>query len=309
LKKSVVKNHFSEFAADWVQSSYEGDGYLYPTARHRTNVVCSILAELDAPARIVDLGCGGGHLAASLAGMGHIVTGFDQSAEMVGIAENLAAGLDAETRARLAFKCGELENLPAQDAPSDAVTSMGVIGYLDDDAALFDAASALLKPGGLFLVSCRNRLFNMSSISYRTQREIDNGGAWPLFEQIAALSEDMPKERVRELAQNLIAAGEDVIKALNRPASESDGDAGSENAPGIEARQHTPDDIRAGAQRHGFEMVGLHGVHPHLLPPHLNKTMPAFTYNILSAALESLHDLPASVGWSSVFIAVLRKAG
>lgn len=308
MKKSVVKNHFSEFAEHWVESSYEGDGYLYPTARHRTNVVCNILSELDSPSRIIDLGCGGGNLAASLAAMGHIVTGFDQSPKMISIAKKLAAGLDADVQSRLAFKCAELEKLPETIELQNAVTSLGVIGYLDDDASLFKAASSLLKQNGLFIVSCRNRLFNMSSISHRTQREIETGNAWQLFEQIAGLSEKIPRERVQEFARNLIAAGEAILRVLEQPSLISAKPEESVSSyPGIEARQHTPDDIIDEAKKHGFEMVGLHGVHPHLMQPHLCKLMPEFTYNLLSATLESLNDIPVSVGWSSVFVGVLRK--
>lgn len=308
LKKAVVENHFSQYAEHWVQTSYEGKGYIYPTARHRTNVVCSIFSALKPSSHIVDLGCGSGQLAISLAKMGHVVKGFDQSAEMIGMADRLSAELDEETKARVRFQQAELENLLPQKFTQDAVTAMGVIGYLDDDATLFNAAWNLLKPGGLFLVSCRNRLFNMASISYRTQREIETGEAWRLLQQMTDLSDEIPKARIQEFAKNLISAGEEILKVLDLPETTVSNSANhTDDSPTIEARQHTPEDIRNEARQLGFEMIGVHGVHPHLMQPHLNKSMPEFTYNILSAALEPLHDVAASIGWSSVFIAVLRK--
>lgn len=309
MKKSIVKNHFTAFANDWIKSSYEGGGYEYPTARHRLNVVRDILADINAPARITDLGCGGGHLAVHLAEAGHEVTGIDQSEEMIRISQSIAADRASHLKGTATFRQAELEELTVPQHDQDAVTSMGVIGYLAYDAPIFHAADALLKPGGRFVVSCRNRLFNMTSISYRTRREFEGGDAGRLLDEIVSHTSTIPAERMRELAEGLIAAGGEILKALDQPADDASPLDELQNAvPSIEARQHTPDGIRTEAQKHGFEMVGLHGVHPHLMQPHLAQKMPPFTFNILSATLESLHDLPASVGWSSVFIAVFRKA-
>ena len=43
------------------------------------------------------------------------------------------------------------------------MTAMGLIEYLPDDDGLFAEAARLLRPGGRFAVSCRNRLYNLQS--------------------------------------------------------------------------------------------------------------------------------------------------
>ena len=78
-------------------------------------------------------------------------------------------------------------------------------------------------------------------------------------------------------------------------------------ARAITGAQHTPRQARAMGERHGFETVAFYGIHPHLSTPKLNRMMPVPGYNELSDSLLAFEDEPASLLWSSKFLAVYRK--
>ena len=194
MDDQIVNKHFEKYAAHWVESSYEGDGYIYPTARHRVRIVTAHLARQGRPLKVADLGCGAGKLSIALAQAGHTVVGLDQSANMLAMAEEARCQLPPGQAARLSFHRGDLKALDDSLGRFDVVVAMGVIGYMPEDAVLCEAARRLLLPGGLMLVSCRNRLFNMNSLSFRTVKEIESGDARALIEESQSYCQEVGAE-------------------------------------------------------------------------------------------------------------------
>jgi SAM-dependent methyltransferase len=98
--------------------------------------------------RILDVPCGSGRHSLELARRGHRVTGVDLSAEAIGHARRVAAGLDVE------FVCADMREIP-RDNGFDAVVCLGnSFGYLELDG-LRDFAAALagaVRPGGGLVV-------------------------------------------------------------------------------------------------------------------------------------------------------------
>ena len=309
MDKPRVARHFREQADAWVRGGYDGGAYDYPTARHRARVVARLLKAAGRPLSVLDLGCGAGHLACALAEHGHSVLGVDDSPRMIELANQRLAAAPKAVGARLTFVQGDIETAEFEPGAFDAVMAMGVIGYLADDDKLLSLAAGALKPDGRFLVSCRNRLFNMVSLTHRTVREIESGAAPALIAEIQALA--------RPVAN---AAARDMVAALAETATRLAADAGAWPPPaapeaktaapvGAEARQHTPNEIADKARAHGFATVSFHGIHPHLIDPALNRLLPPGVFNALSGCLDALEDEPASLAWSSVFIAAFRNGG
>jgi 2-polyprenyl-6-hydroxyphenyl methylase/3-demethylubiquinone-9 3-methyltransferase len=103
--------------------------------------------------RVLDLGCGGGLVAAPLARMGGQVTGLDASEDAIGAARAYAeeAGLTID------FRVGAAEALAAEGAAFDLVVALEIIEHVADVNAFLAAAAALTAPGGLNILSTINR--------------------------------------------------------------------------------------------------------------------------------------------------------
>jgi len=107
------------------------------------------------PRRVLDIGCGQGTQALLLARRGHLVTGLDSSATMLG---DFRAALDAEpaaVRARVQLVQGEAADGFAPES-FDAVLCQGVLMYLPDPGPLLDAIARVVKPGGIVSLLVRN---------------------------------------------------------------------------------------------------------------------------------------------------------
>jgi ubiquinone/menaquinone biosynthesis C-methylase UbiE len=99
--------------------------------------------------RVVDAACGTGRHTIHLAGLGHAVTGVDQSREMLGI----AAGKAGAAGARIAFALGSTNALPVAGDAYDAA----VCALLFDHLAVIDPTvselARVVRPGGRLLIS------------------------------------------------------------------------------------------------------------------------------------------------------------
>jgi SAM-dependent methyltransferase len=308
MKKIIVKDHFEEHAEDWIDSSYRGKDDTYPTAGHRARIVTRIVREIGAnqsdSLTIADLGCGGGNLSIRLAGI-------DQAENMIEIANRAKSSLPENEQGNVSFIQGELEanNLPRGDY--DVVIAMGVIGYLKSDDTLFRVAKALLKPGGAFILSCRNRLFNMNSLSFRTLEDIRNGEAEGLVAEIFDYYQPVPATDCAILTERLQTVSERITKLPKGRERDPEGDVDTgpdlTKIPKIEARQHTPSGINSIAQKHDMTCTATYGVHPHLIDPNVAKLLPLGLFNELSSFLEAFEHLPVSLVWSSVFLSIFEN--
>jgi 2-polyprenyl-6-hydroxyphenyl methylase/3-demethylubiquinone-9 3-methyltransferase len=104
--------------------------------------------------KVVDIGCGGGILAESIAQSGADTTGIDLSEKALKVAELHAL----EVGANLTYRAISAEDL-AQEQPGqyDVVTCMEMLEHVPDPASVVRACAALCKPGGTLFFSTLNR--------------------------------------------------------------------------------------------------------------------------------------------------------
>jgi 2-polyprenyl-6-hydroxyphenyl methylase/3-demethylubiquinone-9 3-methyltransferase len=104
---------------------------------------------------VLDVGCGGGILAESMARMAGHVTGIDLAAKPLGVARlhALEAGVE-----NLDYREIATESLAAEKpAAFDVVTCMEMLEHVPEPAAVVQACSTLVRPGGWVFFSTLNR--------------------------------------------------------------------------------------------------------------------------------------------------------
>ncbi len=271
-----MRDYFDRHAHEWVEAAYDAD-VRFPVGAERVRLAIEGVAPaMREGSRLVDLGCGGGQLCIHAANLGWSAVGVDNAPGMIEEAKANAGELEIEWRVAAYDESG----LPAGEF--DAVTAMGLIEYLPDDDGLFAEAARLLRPGGRFAVSCRNRLYNLLSANDYTAQELERGGRRACSRSCATTSrERSPTSCTRSPS-----------RSPHRPGSSSDAAAADRDVPPKELhdhrrafqrgrRQHTPRDLAPAAARHGFREVELLALHPHPLPPALEPLAPR-TYNRLA---------------------------
>ncbi len=103
---------------------------------------------------VLDVGCGGGILAESIAKKGAKVTGIDLSEKALKVADlhSLESGVDVR------YELIAAEELASREAGHyDVVTCMEMLEHVPDPAAIVQACATLVKPGGHVFFSTLNR--------------------------------------------------------------------------------------------------------------------------------------------------------
>ena len=93
--------------------------------------------------RILDLGCGTGHLTAQIAERGAVVTGLDASVSMIAQAR--------QNYPKLKFTLADARDFPASE-PFDAVFSNAALHWIQDSEAVVASVARGLKSGGRFVL-------------------------------------------------------------------------------------------------------------------------------------------------------------
>jgi 2-polyprenyl-6-hydroxyphenyl methylase/3-demethylubiquinone-9 3-methyltransferase len=104
--------------------------------------------------RVLDIGCGGGILSESMAVRGATVKGIDLSTNALGVADlhSLESGVE------VAYEEIAAEAIAAREPGTyDVVTCMETLEHVPSPAAIVQACSTLVKPGGWVFFSTLNR--------------------------------------------------------------------------------------------------------------------------------------------------------
>jgi len=308
--KDYVSEYFDRNAQAWVEAAYIG-GVKFPVGPERVRLALEGVAPaLGDGSSLVDLGCGGGQLCVHAARLGWRAVGVDAAASMIDEARANAGDAQVE------WIVAAYDESGLGDGEADAVTALGLIEYLDDDAGLLAEAARLLRPGGRFAVSCRNRLYNLLSANDYTELELQgDSGSEPqtpeaprLLDELRDALGDASDDDLHALALSLADAAEELRAAVEADRAEPPPEL-HDHVRAFERgrRQHTPAELTAEAAEQGFRHVETLALHPHPLPPALEPLAPR-TYNALALAWQRpLERSPAGLAFCTAFVAVFER--
>jgi len=130
------------------------EAFSYDAMDHSTPNAAFVrrLSELGAYGRVLDIGCGPGHIPVLLCETlpeVHVV-GVDLADHMLRYAE--AKRRDSVHAARLAFQRCDAKGLPFPSASFDTVCSNTILHHIPDPRPFLREAARVLKPGGVLLI-------------------------------------------------------------------------------------------------------------------------------------------------------------
>ena len=143
---------FSELAHRWwdTESEFKPLHQINPLRLNWIDGQCPLQGKTA-----LDVGCGGGILADSMARKGANVLGIDLATKSLRVAELHAMEAGTEN---VAYQEIAVEDLAAQRPESfDVVTCMEMLEHVPDPASVVNALGRLVKPGGWVFLSTLNR--------------------------------------------------------------------------------------------------------------------------------------------------------
>ncbi|MEF8867370.1 MAG: methyltransferase domain-containing protein [Haloarculaceae archaeon] len=199
----------SETGRAWDADAYDGDhAFVYEYGEDLLGLLSPAADD-----RVLDLGCGTGHLTATVAETGASVVGVDRSREMLVEARAAHPGVR--------FVRGDARRLPFGGS-FDAVLSNAVLHWVDDQDAALSSVHDALRPGGRFVAELGGT-GNVSRIVRAVEAELDERG----YE----VGDPWHFPTVGEYADRLERHGFEVRSAslFDRPTELEDGAAGLGN--------------------------------------------------------------------------------
>ena len=147
LQPNADRNVIEDFGAEWARFDQQQLG-----ESERQRLFAAYFAvfpwqELPPSARGMDIGCGSGRWAKSVAPrVGHLMA-VDPAASALEVARrNLAQ------HANVSFHNADVDHLPVDDASLDFAYSLGVLHHVPDTAQAIGTVARKLKPGAPFLI-------------------------------------------------------------------------------------------------------------------------------------------------------------
>jgi SAM-dependent methyltransferase len=117
------------------------------------SIATEIAASVSPGTRVLEVGCGPGHLATRLAhDHGLEVTGLDLDPTMIERARANAASVTTTDGRQPMFVNGDVAALPFEDASFDLVVSTFSVHHWSDPGAGFGEMARVLRPGGRALI-------------------------------------------------------------------------------------------------------------------------------------------------------------
>ena len=158
VSPTAMAREGSETGRAWDADAYDGDhAFVYEYGEDLLGLLSPAADD-----RVLDLGCGTGHLTATVAETGASVVGVDRSREMLVEARAAHPGVR--------FVRGDARRLPFEGS-FDAVLSNAVLHWVDDQDAALSSVHDALRPGGRFVAELGGH-GNIAAIVAATHAEL-----------------------------------------------------------------------------------------------------------------------------------------
>lgn len=292
--KLDAKKHFEVYADVWSEAAHFGAGGAYPLADERKRVILSLMADVPARARVLDLGCGPGILLSELAERDFESVGVDFAEAMI-----VLAAARVSERANCTVVRSDINSFLDGCEPFDVIIAAGVIYYQDDVLETLTKVAATLTEAGIALISFRNGLFRRSADKFA--------------EQVLALSRDLsPSDWAAWVSDFSLELNELVGRnpgqsgVLERAEATEEPARTPRSEPKLDLASHTPEEIRELAGTAGLRVVEMRGVHPHLLHPALDDDAFVSCVDRLSTRLHGFNA--TNLDWFSHVVVKLDRA-
>lgn len=148
--------YFDAVSAQWQGVYFETPRNFsaYRLQKRHTYALDWVAKHLKAGERVLDVGCGAGVTALTLAEMGYQVSGLDLAPQMIALAQEAAQ----QQNLGVDFRIGSAESLPYPDGHFKAVIALGLFGNLPDEASALSELWRVLAPDGWLLATMPNSL-------------------------------------------------------------------------------------------------------------------------------------------------------
>lgn len=155
-RQEIVEAYFDTAAPFWDGIYRSADVYSL-VHQERRAAVLSLVADLGLPqsARVLDVGCGAGHLAIELARLGYRVEAVDRSEAM--LQTTLANLKNAGVLDLVAVRQLDIHTLDQPSASFDLVMVIGVLPWLDSIDQALRSSKRVLAPKGHLITTVDNR--------------------------------------------------------------------------------------------------------------------------------------------------------
>ena len=313
-QKKLTKYFFNKVSKEWWERTYDPAGKFlkFPSNKVRLETALKEIDKLKIRGRILDIGCGSGHLVIELLKRNYKVLGIDIAEKMVELSKENLLKVGFKSDPDKIFKALDLAELPKSHRNSsfDAVIALGVLEYLENDRELFGVLGKILKKGGYVLVDCRNKFFNLFSLNKYTSELSANGELPALIRKFGEVGAYSPfnSKKLPLIQKNVSKKIFEFLSSnwKNKKWLEAKPPVWSSYPQKMVRRQHIPQELEERAKKFGFELKHVVYWHAHPYPPALEKKFPAF-YNKISFLMGPLGYTPLGAWLCSSFIAVLKK--
>jgi ubiquinone/menaquinone biosynthesis C-methylase UbiE len=150
-----INEYFDATSTYWDAVYRDDDLQARIYKRRQQYVVAAVDAVQPPPARVLEVGCGAGHLTLALAQKGLHLDALDASLAMVEAARGRIA--DAGLSDRVEVAQADVHALPFAAGEFDLVVAVGVIPWLHSPAAAVAEMARVLRPQGQLVLTADNR--------------------------------------------------------------------------------------------------------------------------------------------------------